>query len=89
MTRSTLFDRSGSPKTARQRAVLLIVRSAAYLSLAGTMADGTLQKRVLGWLQMLPASSIGLLREWLQQYGGSCVIAMLVVLLLRWAWKLT
>ena len=87
MRRFTASGPSISRKTALQLAVSLIVRSAAYASLIGSMVDGTLMRRVLGWLQMLPASSIGLVQQWLRLYGSSCVIAALMLLLGLWGYK--
>lgn len=89
MTRFTHSGPSISRKTWLQAVVSLTVRSAAYVSLIGNMADGTLLRLVRGLLRMWLGSSIGLVSGWLQQYGSSCVILIFVILLLRWAWKLT
>jgi hypothetical protein len=89
MTRFTRSGQSALTNRWQRIVVLLIVRSAAYASLVGNIVDGTAQRRVQAWLLMLPASSIGLAQEYARQYGSSCVIVLLSVLLLRWAWKLT
>lgn len=89
MRRFTHSGPSISRKTVLQLVVSLTVRSVAYASLIGNMIDGTLMRLVQGWLLMLPANSIGLAQQWLHQYGSSCVIALLMLLLARWGYKIT
>ena len=87
MIRFTASGPSISRKTLLQLVVSLTVRAVAYASLIGNMVDGTVQRLVVAWSRTLLGDSIGSLSQFVRLYGGSCVIATLLVLLGLSGWK--